>query len=388
MKEILFIINGPSVDNLDNVSVSGGDMRLFAIMQNWHAGKKFVLTTINGLRLLKKFKVKTQSKFSINYVVKTNIWSNLVIMWKSWWNLPNEVNNYKGTVYSSCEHLYDVLPALKLKWMNGCRWLAVYHNVRDYPWRDLRGNTPWPRRYAYWLNHWLASLLISWWADKILAVSEETHAGLIKIKKINPKRIQTVYCGVDLSEIKEIKNKYRSEKGKKYDGIFLGRLDHAKGVFDLLRIWKLVTKKIKGAKLAIIGSGSKEVIVELNNISKENCLEKNIEFLGPIYNSETKYRLLNSAKVFVFPSHQENWGIVIGEAMAIGLPVVAYDLKSIKKIWGKNISWVGENNIELFAGKIEQYLSNSNKRLKREQKNTIFIEKYDWKKIAKQEFGD
>lgn len=48
------------------------------------------------------------------------------------------------------------------------------------------------------------------------------------------------------------------------------------------------------------------------------------------------YSLLKSSKVFVFPSHEEGWGIAVCEAMAAGLPIVAYDLAPFREFFPRH----------------------------------------------------
>jgi glycosyltransferase involved in cell wall biosynthesis len=383
MENILFIFNGGT-----GIGMSGGLFRLFEIIKytNTKRFKINILTTPNDNNLMEKMKIPCDYKYLINYYVDESIKSQLTISLKSFFQLPKELKKYKGIVYSSCEHLYDVLPALRLKIFNKCKWYAVYHWVEDYPWIEKRGDTPFLRRYVYWLNRVFSGFLIKRFADKILAVSDQTKEKLIKIKKIKPEKIKAVYCGVNYNEIVSFSDKYKKEKGEKYDAVFMKRLDCGKGIFDLLEIWEYVVSKKHDAKLAIIGSGSESTIQKIKNIISNNKLENNIYILGVILDLEEKFRILNSAKIFVLPSHEENWAIVIGEAMAIKLPVLCYQLKEIFPIWKDNVEWINFGDINDFSNKILDYLSNKEKRFFLSNKAFDFIKKYDWKKIAGNEF--
>jgi hypothetical protein len=71
--------------------------------------------------------------------VTPGIFSNLWISILSFFKLPKTLKKEKiDIVYSSCEHLYDVLPALRLKLFKKSKWYAVYHWVEEYPWNDKR----------------------------------------------------------------------------------------------------------------------------------------------------------------------------------------------------------------------------------------------------------
>ncbi len=386
MKKILFIYNG-LIRNQGKVGVSGGDIRLFEIIKHTKNYEINLLTTSNGEELIAKYQIPYQYKHIINYTVTNGFVSNLIVTLKSIFQLPTSLRDYRGIVYSSCEHLYDVFPALILKIFHGCRWLAVYHWVEDYPWREKRGGTPFLIRYLYWFNRFLAGQIIKYFSDQILAVSDQTKDKLISMKKINPTKIKAVYCGVSLSAIEAVTKKYHQEKGQKYHSIFMKRLNYGKGVLDLLQIWKEVVKVRPTAKLGIIGDGPAEVINQIKQFISDNDLGKNIDLLGVIYDFEEKFRLLNSAQIFVLPTHEENWAIVIGEALAAKMPVVCYDLKEIRPIWQDNVIWVKLGNISEFAQQIEKLLANPKICSQLSDHGAQFIQQYDWSYIGQNELN-
>ena len=379
-------MNGVVKDS-ESVSVSGGDIRLMEIAKNTHNYLLSFLTSQNGKELLVSYGLGRNKMYLIKFSNTSKMFSNILVCIGSIF-FPNTLLTYHGIVYSSCEHLYDVLPALRLKITNKCKWYAVYHWVEDYPWIQKRGNTPILTRYVYWLNRWFSGQIIKYFSDEILAVSNQTKKKLINIKKINPQKIKSVYCGVEYERISQIVKKYKNEKGRKYDAVYMNRLNYDKGVFDLLEIWQKVCLNRKDAKLAIIGEGPQEVIKKIKEFIRINNLQNNIFLLGVVYNMEDKFRILNSSKLFIFPSHGENWGIVIGEAMAAKVPVIAYSLKEIKPIWKDNVEWVQIGNINEFSERIIDYLQEKYVRNKLMNKAYKFVVRYDWEDIAKSELND
>jgi glycosyltransferase involved in cell wall biosynthesis len=371
----------------DTVSVSGGDIRLLEIIKYANSVEPHVLTTPNGIEFLKKYDQKYKQAYVINETVKGGLLSNIIISLKSFFYGKSGVKKYDGDiVYSSSEHIYDVLPAFRLKVSKKCKWVAVYHWVEDYPWREKRGNTPVVPRYAYWLNRYIAGFIIKHFADQILAVSDQTKDKLVAQKRIKPSRIKAVYCGVEYEKIQKIIKKYSKEKATKYDAVFIKRLNYGKGVFDLLRIWREVVKSKPDAKLAVIGDGPEDVIDKINNFIESNNLQNNIELLGVIYDIDKKFRIVNSSKIFLLPTHEENWAIVIGESMAAHVPVVVSRLKEIEPIWQDNVVWCGVGKIKQFAEATIKLLDDGDDRQRLEAKAGEFIKRYDWQKIAESEF--
>ena len=385
MKKVLFIINGMTKSN-GKVGISGGDIRLFEIMKNMDQVEKHILTTTNWLSAMEKLGISCDKKTVINYEVNpwalSNLWISIVSFFKSYRKIKLEKEDI---IYSSCEHLYDVLPAMKMKIFKKAKWYAVYHWVEDYPWKDKRGNTPFLPRYLYWLNRAFSGFLIKLFASKILAVSEPTKEKLISMKKIKSERIKAVDCWVNYEKIIEVRKKYESEKWTEFDAVFMKRLNYWKWVSDLLEIWKKVSKVKKDAKLWVIWEGSEDILEKINAFIKENKLENNIKLFGVVYDFEEKFRIINSSKLFILPSHEENWAIVIWEAMAIWAPVLVYDLPEITPIWKDNVEWVERFDTNQFSEKILKYLWDENLRKQKMEKADAFIPSLDWKNIANNE---
>ena len=92
--------------------------------------------------------------------------------------------------------------------------------------------------------------------------------------------------------------------------LYVGRLDPEKGLDVLLRAFEHVP-----GRLVVVGSGSEER--RLRAVASER-----VRFLGPLDRDEL-VAWYAAADAFVLPSRSEPWGIVLNEAAAAGLPLVA-----------------------------------------------------------------
>lgn len=110
-----------------------------------------------------------------------------------------------------------------------------------------------------------------------------------------------------------------------YEAVFVGRHTAAKGIFDLLRAWRLVCNVLPKARLACAGSINPDMSKKLSQEVRLLNLVQNVVFLGSV-DEEQKWRLYSCSHVCLFPSHVEGWGIVPIEAHLAGLPVIAFDL--------------------------------------------------------------
>lgn len=112
-----------------------------------------------------------------------------------------------------------------------------------------------------------------------------------------------------------------SERWGSVETVFLvvGKLNKAKGIRELLLGWSLVEKNLTGRwRLVLLGAGPTER--ELKGLADELRLE-GVIFHGPAdYSDIAKYYA--SADVLVMPTLEDNWSLVVPEAMACGLPVL------------------------------------------------------------------
>jgi glycosyltransferase involved in cell wall biosynthesis len=103
--------------------------------------------------------------------------------------------------------------------------------------------------------------------------------------------------------------------------LFIGRLDPKKGIESLLAACRLVDSEPPW-RLAIAGWGSPEYVSQLKERIHALGLENRVELVGEVL-SEAKKRLFENSDVAVVPSHTENFAIVVAEALAHGVPVIA-----------------------------------------------------------------
>jgi glycosyltransferase involved in cell wall biosynthesis len=120
---------------------------------------------------------------------------------------------------------------------------------------------------------------------------------------------------------------------------------------------------------------------------EEANLYKNITLLGEV-SDKKKFELLSSSKIFVFPSYYESWGIVIAEAIACGLHVVAYDLSIYHEIFNGNICTVKMGNVNEMSEKVIKFLTHPQDYEQKLEQAKRFISKFDWEVVAKKELSN
>lgn len=179
-------------------------------------------------------------------------------------------------------------------------------------------------------------------SDRIIVVSEFLKREVVKLG-INEEKVRVVYGG----------SASRATKKERFelDGrivTFIGSLVKQKGVDILLEAFK----EVPDAKLVIVGDGK-----ERSKLERLACDIEDVHFLGY---REDLGSVLEKTRVFVLPSRQEGFGLVLLEAMGEDVPVVATMVGGIVEIVedGYNGILVEPENPEQLAEGIIQVLEN------------------------------
>lgn len=143
--------------------------------------------------------------------------------------------------------------------------------------------------------------------------------------------------------------------------LYLGRVAFEKNIEFLLRMTVELRRKQPNVLLLIAGEGPAEA--SLHKLSAELQLESNIQFIGYLDRSTELNACYSAADVFVFSSKSETQGLVLLEAMAQGIPVVAIAELGTRSILveGLGAAVAPEDEI-VFADKVSELISDSGKR--------------------------
>jgi glycosyltransferase involved in cell wall biosynthesis len=104
--------------------------------------------------------------------------------------------------------------------------------------------------------------------------------------------------------------------------LFLGRIDPKKGIENLLAACQLLSNLDRPWSLTIAGSGDGSYTAGLEEGARHLGLRERISFAGEV-RGQAKANLFAASDLAVFPSHTENFAMVVAEALAHGVPVIA-----------------------------------------------------------------
>lgn len=194
---------------------------------------------------------------------------------------------------------------------------SFFSGVKRRVHTDHARNFPDKRRYM------LAEHIMSYFAYRVVGVSEHTSANLISYEKIAPEKIRTIENGIDGSryniEVNVSDKKKELGVGIQSPVIGLGvRLCEQKGISFLLQAMPEVIAAVPDIQLLIAGQGHLDQSLQQEAI--DLGIKQHVKFLGPRLDIAS---LLHVFDIYVLPSLWEGLPMVLLEAMAAGCPVIA-----------------------------------------------------------------
>lgn len=168
--------------------------------------------------------------------------------------------------------------------------------------------------------------------------------------------------------------------------LFCGRMVTQKGVDDFLTVCRDLHAKVEGFNAVMIGAGPE--LDRLRSYVAKHHLP--VKLLGYV-DDATKFDLLSRARLFVFPSIEEGWGIVIAEALAVGTPVIAYHLPVYDAVFKEHVHIVPSRDVEQLTSDTHHLLTTyaqDPRRYKAEQNRIVaYADQFRVEHVARKEYS-
>ena len=264
-------------------------------------------------------------------------------------------------------------------------WSPILHKVAKWArankipvvWSPHGMLTPWAMNNR-WLKKHLAWWLYQRWdlarADLLHVTAESEVEDVRRMGLKN--RVVVAPLGVNVDD--------RLECVERGDGkktlLFVSRVQKKKGLENLVRAWAQLTLEIKRKWIVrIVGPDQEGHTAELMALCDELGCSSDFEFVGPKYGDELQ-REYASADLFVLPTHSENFGSVVIEALAHSVPVITTKGAPWQELEARGCGWWIDIGVEPLAKVLKEAIATPDEK-RREmglRGRKLVEEKYIW----------
>ena len=219
-------------------------------------------------------------------------------------------------------------------------------------------------------------------ADRIIAISKQTKNDIIEFFGIDPDKIDVVYQGCNLAFQEKADTEQVSIISKKYSLpdeylLYVGTMEKRKNLLTIVKALKLSNLKIP---LIVVGRHTSYTEQVKNYILDKNI--KNIRFIKYVNTTELPVFYQN-AKIFIYPSIFEGFGIPIQEALFSKTPVITSKTGCFPEAGGPASIYIDPENAEDLANAILKLLKDTPFREKVVSEGYTYAQNFTNEKIAK-----
>lgn len=240
------------------------------------------------------------------------------------------------------------------------------------------------QKFGNLYRKWLVPQIVGK-CQQIVTISAVEQANISKVLGLNKDAIAVVHNGVSgrfgVKPSAEIINEVRNKLHLEEDFfLFLGNVEPRKNVGNVVKAFVLFAKINPKVKLVI--TGLKQSFVEdiLNEIGEMDYLKRFV--LAGFVEENVLLTLYAEAKVFLYPSLREGFGLPILEAMAFGTPVVTSNISAMPEVAGDAAFLVNPYSVEEIATAMQT--AYENEALRKEKINLGYLRPsmFTWEKTA------
>ena len=220
-------------------------------------------------------------------------------------------------------------------------------------------------------------------ADLIIAISEQTKLDIIKFLKVPVNKIRVVYQGCHHSfkenQSPEFLNSVQDKfKLPKEFILNVGTIEERKNLLNIV-------KSIKNTEipLVVVGKKKEKYFKKVERFIIKDKLQNQVFFLENV-SMEELAAIYKLAKILVYPSVFEGFGIPVIESLFSGTAVITSNSSSLPEAGGNDSLYIDANNIDDLKSKILFLWNNESERKRRVEKGLLYAQKFSDENIAKE----
>jgi glycosyltransferase involved in cell wall biosynthesis len=211
------------------------------------------------------------------------------------------------------------------------------------------------------------------YADRLIAVSENTRQDAIRLLGIAPDRIQTIYSGIAESYY----NAAPTGRARRY-ALYVGTIEPRKNLDTLLDAWALLKPSLR-AEFDLLFAGPLGWSSDLT-VAR---MQQEATYLGYVPEGDLP-GLIAGATAFVYPSLYEGFGFPVAQAMAAGVPVITSNNSCLPEIVGDAALLIDPKSPAEMASALNRLFESESLRMDLQARGQKRAELFRWEKCATQ----
>lgn len=259
----------------------------------------------------------------------------------------------------------------------GLRQITTIYDFTLVDFKNIRGNA-----LLYQFKYWGFRLIMKnaiKRAAHILTITNFVRTQIPQRYKVDAAKISTTHCATDLPTIP----KHHTKPIVKDDYLlYVGSYYPYKNIPALVEAFHLLLKKNPKLKLVLAGKAD-YFQQKIRNLVLDMGLEKSVIFPGYVSDDEL-VNLYQHAKLYVFPSLSEGFGLPGLEAMSFGTPVASSTATCLPEVYGDAAVYFNPNNPSDIASVIHATIHHPKTLGRLEKAGLKRIKEFSWKRMAEQ----
>jgi glycosyltransferase involved in cell wall biosynthesis len=226
------------------------------------------------------------------------------------------------------------------------------------------------------------------YADRVIAISEHTKRELCDFLAVPAERIRVTplaarhayYPERDAGFIRRTLDRlgiYRNFV------LFVGTLEPRKNVNGLLRAYADYATKHAGGEILVVAGGKGWLDEDVSRLASELGIEASVRVVGHVEESDLRV-LYSVARVFVYPSFYEGFGLPVVEAMACGAPVVTSGTSALPEAAGDAAVLVDPRDVGELSRAVRSVLGDSDLRREMRRRSLERARRFSWEDTARE----
>lgn len=216
-------------------------------------------------------------------------------------------------------------------------------------------------------------------ASVLIATSPLEYENIRKLGLRQP--IALIPNGVALASTRDVEHEPHRYRERTRNVLFLSRVHPKKGLLNLVQAWSRLA--LRNWRLRLAGPNEGGHLDEVMALARRLGIHESVDYLGEV-DGERKAATYRDADLFVLPTFSENFGVVVAEALAHGVPVITTRGAPWADLEAHHCGWWIDIGVDPLVEALRAAMALSDdERQAMGARGREYVRRYDWEAIAR-----